>query len=63
MWLDAAPLYNVIVDSFVILDDDTDMFPVADRHIHIDAQRGLLDEHIDLAIKMLSETPATIIRP
>lgn len=63
MWLDAAPLYNVIVESFVILDDDSDMFPVADRHIQTAARDGLQDSHIDRAIEMLLEAPARVIRP
>jgi HAD domain in Swiss Army Knife RNA repair proteins len=54
MWLDFAPLFNHEVESFVILDDDSDMDPVADRHIQTSFDDGLQDAHVDLALKMLT---------
>lgn len=51
-WLDEHPE----VDTFVVLDDDSDMSAVRDRHIKTSFHGGgLLDEHVDMAIRMLSE--------
>ena len=42
------------VDAFVILDDDLDVYPHADRHVQTDFMHGgLQDEHADKAIEML----------
>ena len=62
-WLDLAPLYDVEVASFVIIDDDSDMAHLADRHIKTPFETGLTDEHVDLAIKMLSEPPPLLVEP
>lgn len=41
------------VESFIILDDDSDMHPHKDRHVHTDLYRGLTRRKRDEAIKML----------
>jgi|SRR5882672_1174153 len=53
-WLDRAS--PVAQPRFVILDDDSDMGPLAPRLVKTTWQRGLLDEHVSLALKIL-ETP------
>lgn len=50
-WLDRNPG----VSSFVILDDDSDMVHLAHRHIKTSFALGLLDEHVERAVVMLSE--------
>ena len=62
-WLDLAPDYGITVESFVILDDDTDMAHLADRLVKKSFATGLLDEHVDLAIAMLSEPMPLIVVP
>jgi hypothetical protein len=42
------------VERFVILDDASDMEMHTNRLVQTDFQEGLLDEHVDLAIRMLS---------
>lgn len=39
--------------SFVILDDDADMAPVADRLVQTTFDLGLQDEHVERAVAML----------
>lgn len=52
-WLDTHK-----VESFVILDDDGDMAEVAPYLIQTDFYKGLLEEHVDSAVKMLkSKSP------
>lgn len=49
-WLQKHPE----VDRFVILDDDSDMAMHKNRLVQTDCAEGLLDEHVDLAIRMLA---------
>lgn len=51
-WLD---LYGAKVESFVILDDESGMEHLADRHVKTDMNVGLTTDHCALAIKMLRE--------
>jgi hypothetical protein len=41
------------VDRFVIFDDDSDMAMHKNRLVQTDSQDGLLDEHVELAIRVL----------
>lgn len=41
------------VDRFVILDDSADMAMHKNRHVQTDAEEGLLDEHVDLALRTM----------
>ena len=50
-WLDEHPN----VESFVILDDDSDMDGVMEHLVKTEWKLGLQDEHVKLAIKMLSQ--------
>ena len=43
------------VESFVILDDGSDMGPVLDRLVHTTWATGLQQEHVERAIELLSE--------
>lgn len=48
------------VERFVILDDGSDMAMHKNRLVQTDAQEGLLDDHVDLAIRvMLWDGPPT----
>lgn len=49
-WLDGHPG----VESFVILDDDSDMAHLAPRHVRTRFSDGLLDEHVDAALAALA---------
>jgi HAD domain in Swiss Army Knife RNA repair proteins len=62
-WLDLAPLYDVQVEQFVIIDDDSDMAHLADRHIKTSFETGLTDADVDRAIKMLAEPMPVVVRP
>lgn len=62
-WLHLAPLFDIEVGQFVILDDDSDMAHLADRHIKTPFETGLTREHVDLAVKMLNEPPPAIVLP
>jgi hypothetical protein len=42
------------VESFIILDDDTDMADLMHRLVHTDFPDGLQDEHIEIAINKLN---------
>ena len=42
------------VDRFVILDDDADMDMHSNRLVQTDCAEGLLDEHVELAIRMMA---------
>jgi histidinol phosphatase-like enzyme len=44
------------VESFVILDDDTDMKPHGSRLVQTSFEKGLTQRHVNRAIKMLNET-------
>ncbi len=50
LWLRRHPE----VSRFVILDDGSDMAMHGSRLVQTDCEEGLLDEHVDLAIRMLS---------
>ena len=50
LWLRRHPE----VEHFVILDDGGDMAMHKNRLVQTDCQKGLLDEHVDLAIRVLS---------
>lgn len=51
------------VERFVILDDGSDMEMHTHRLVQTDAQEGLLDEHVDLAIAMLTSDDVKIPMP
>lgn len=59
-WLTNAEEYGVEVESFVILDDDSDMQPYMDRLVKTTFQTGLLEEHVDRAIALL-KTPMPLV--
>lgn len=48
-WMDK----NGPIESFVILDDDSDMAHLMDKLVQTSFDTGLLDEHVEAAIKML----------
>jgi hypothetical protein len=48
------------VDRFVILDDDSDMVMHKNRLVQTDTEEGLLDEHVELAIRVMSWDGKTI---
>lgn len=53
-WLDMIRRWVLEeVDSFVILDDDSDMLHLMPHLVHTSFQHGLQDEHVERAIKML----------
>jgi hypothetical protein len=54
-WLHGRPE----VESFVVLDDDSDMTAVQDRHVKTSFAGGLLDEHVERAIQMLGSEVRT----
>ena len=54
MWMDKESEKNKI-ESFVILDDDSDILPEQMKNfIHIDGQVGLIDKDVVTAIKILN---------
>jgi hypothetical protein len=55
-WLDEHS--EVEIEAFVIFDDDSDMVHLVDRFIKTDSETGLLDEHIERAITMLTRDVA-----
>jgi hypothetical protein len=59
LWLKKHPE----VDRFVILDDDSDMAMHKNRLVQTDCQEGLLDDHVELAIRMMSWDGKTIPSP
>jgi hypothetical protein len=62
-WIDNAQNYGITVESFVILDDDSDMNHLLDRLIKTSMVSGLLDEHVERAIEMLNAPPSLLITP
>lgn len=62
-WLYDAPNYGIEVESFVILDDDSDMAHLMDRLIKTTFDDGLLDEHVDRAVTMLCEPQPLLVLP
>ncbi len=54
-WLDAAPDYGVDVESFVIIDDDSDMAHLASRLVKTAFETGLTDADVDRALGVLTE--------
>ena len=59
LWLRRHPK----VDRFVILDDGGDMEMHKKRLVQTDCQEGLLDEHVELAIRMMSWDGKTVPSP
>lgn len=51
------------VDRFVILDDGSDMAMHKNRHVQTDPSEGMLDDHIELAIRMMSWDGKTVPSP
>lgn len=49
-WLNA----NKQVESFVIIDDDSDMVHLMDKLVQTSFDKGLQDEHVEMAIKVLA---------
>lgn len=47
------------VESFVILDDGSDMDPHSDRLVQTDFEVGIEDRHVERAIAVLASQPAT----
>ena len=62
-WIDNAPNFGVTVESFCILDDDSDMNHLMDRLIKTSMVSGLLDEHVERAIEMLTAPPSLLVIP
>ncbi len=62
-WLDLAPLFGIEVTQFVIVDDDSDMAHLADRHIKTTFETGLTDADVDRAVRMLDEERPLIVIP
>lgn len=58
-WLQKHPE----VDRFVILDDESDMAMHKNRLVQIECATGLLDEHVELAIRMMSWDGRNIPKP
>lgn len=53
-WIeDSSPNIHGPIESFVILDDDSDMEPLAHRHIKTDHAIGLTSNHVERAVTML----------
>ena len=52
-WVDE----NGPIESFVILDDDSDMAHLMDKLVQTTFDLGLQDEHVDAAIQMLGVKP------
>ena len=59
LWLKRHPE----VTRFVILDDSSDMEMHKNRLVQTDCEEGLLDEHVDLAIRLMSWDGRTIPAP
>lgn len=62
-WLDGAPMYGIEVESFVILDDNSDMAHLADRLVLTTFDAGLEDKHVEYAIALLSLPRTAIVTP
>lgn len=62
-WLDGAPDYDLDIESFVILDDDSDMAHLMDRLVKTTFANGLTDADVDRAIEMLRKPLPLIILP
>lgn len=62
-WLNDAPRYGIDVESFVILDDDSDMSHLVDRLVKTEFAHGLLDEHVERAVEMLNRPLPLIVEP
>jgi len=62
-WLHTAPDYGLEVENFAIVDDDSDMAPLSDRLVKTHFATGLLDEHVERIVKMLSEPMPSIVKP
>lgn len=53
-WLETWQRVTEPVESFVILDDDSDMGPVLDRLVKTSNETGLTDGDVERALKMLN---------
>lgn len=55
-WFDEAKKEGLWeIESFVIIDDESEMEPFLDKLVKTSFEAGILDEHVELAIKMLEE--------
>jgi hypothetical protein len=52
-WLDSQPKPT---PNFVILDDDSDMAHLSNRHVKIDLAVGLTRENVEQALRLFAET-------
>lgn len=59
-WLDE---HEGQVESFCILDDDSDMAHLMPKLVHTTWESGMLDEHVEQAVKMLGEKAPDADRP
>jgi len=62
-WLDKASDYGIDVDSFVILDDNSDMVHLKDRLVQTDMDTGLTESHVDAVIGLLDAARPSIAIP
>ena len=62
-WLHAAPQYGIDVEAFVILDDDSDMAHLADRHIKTSFDHGLTEADVERAIVLMRTPPPVLLTP
>ena len=62
-WLEAASLFDIEVEQFVILDDNDDMSHLMDRLVLTTMETGLLDWHVDQAVEMLKQPKPLLITP
>jgi HAD domain in Swiss Army Knife RNA repair proteins len=63
-WMDRAHLYGYDeIDSFVILDDNSDMSHLKDRLAQTDFDAGITDARVDKAIELLSKPLPKIALP
>ena len=62
-WLEGAPDYGLSVESFAVVDDDSDMAHLADRLVKTDFATGLLDEHVDRITELLDRPAPLIVLP
>jgi len=51
------------VERFVILDDDSDMVMHKNRLVQTDCEEGLLDDHVELAIRVMAWDGKTVPPP
>ena len=61
-WLSAAPNFGIVVDSFVILDDQDDMAHLADRLVRTDPGFGLTVQDASSAKKLLGSPQPMLMK-